>query len=79
MKLLVSSNYFIKKERLSNQKIVNYLTSGNSIPSLLCAVHVIFEMFLLASNIEIVVEIWMFIYFLLFGWGKFNQNGFTYL
>ena len=28
----------------------------------------------LTSNIEIVVELWIFIYFLLFGWGKFNQN-----
>ena len=33
----------------------------------------------ISSNIEIVVELWMFIYFLLFGWGKFNQNWFTYL
>ena len=29
---------------------------------------------LIGANIKIVVELWMFIYFLLFGWGKFNQN-----
>ena len=26
------------------------------------------------SNIEIVVKLQIFIYFLLFGWGKFNHN-----
>ena len=30
--------------------------------------------FELMSNIEIFVDFWIFIYFLLFGWGKFNQN-----
>jgi hypothetical protein len=40
----------------------------------LCPVHLIFEVFYLASNIEIVVELLLFIYFLLFGWGKFNKN-----
>ena len=34
-------------------------------------VHLISEV---SSNIEIAIEFWMFIYFLLFGWGKFNQN-----
>ena len=28
----------------------------------------------LMSNIEIFVDFWICIYFLLFGWGKFNQN-----
>ena len=36
-----------------------------------CVVHIIFK---IASNVEIVVELWMFIYFWLFGWGKFNKN-----
>ena len=40
----------------------------------LCAVHVIFEMFLLASNIEIVIELWMFIYILLFWIGEFQTK-----
>ena len=31
------------------------------------------------QSVSIVVELWMFIYFLLFGWGKFNQNWFTHL
>ena len=44
------------------------------VESILCPVHRIFEAFQLVLNIEIVVEFWMFIYFLLFGWGKFNQN-----
>ena len=35
------------------------------------AVHVIFEVFKLMSNIKIGVEPWMFIYFLLSCWGKF--------
>ena len=33
----------------------------------------------MASIIEIGIEIWMFIYFLLFEWDKFKQNWFTYL
>ena len=31
-----------------------------------CAVHVIFELLQLVSNVKIVVKLWMFIYFLLF-------------
>ena len=40
----------------------------------LCPVNLIFEVFKLLLNIKIVVDTWMYIYFLLFGWGKFNQN-----
>ena len=38
------------------------------------AVHVIFEVFKLVSNIEIGVKFWMFIYSLLFCLGKFIKN-----
>ena len=48
--------------------------TNNTIFLNLCLVHLIFEMLLSASNIAIVVELWMFIYFLLFCLGKLNQN-----
>ena len=48
--------------------------TNNTIFQHLCPVHLTFEMLLLASNVEIVVDFWMFIYFLLFCLGKFNQN-----
>ena len=31
------------------------------------------------QGVLIGVELWMFTYFLLFGWGKFNQKRLTYL
>ena len=56
---------------------LNNIVNGNTVFLVyFCPIHLIFKVPL---NIEIVVELWMFIYFLLFGWGKFNQSWFTYL
>ena len=49
-------------------------TNNNSRSNYQGAVHVIFELFWLVLNIEIIVEPWMFIYFLLFFWGKFIKK-----
>ena len=58
-------NVSLKKSSVV-QLISSFVVIATAVPILLCAVHVIFEMFWLASNIEIVVKIWIFIYFLIF-------------
>ena len=65
------------------QKVVSFLTEQTLLtPEKLClspqlrfmsrSSHI--QSVLIVVNMEIDVELWMFIYFLLFGWGKFNQN-----
>ena len=76
--IVPASIYLLDNVSLKKSSVVQLISSfvviATAVPILLCAVHVIFEMFWLVSNIEIVV---MFIYFFLFGWGKFSQNWFT--
>ena len=72
-----TTKYFLKKHKRLHTGLCHIQTRwrcGHYESRVLCAVHVIFEVFKLASNIEIRIELWVLIYFLLFCLGKFIRK-----
>ena len=59
------SKVFVFKEEYSNNAKVNLIQ---------CVDHVIFEVLKFSLNIEIVVEFWIFVFFFIVSWKKWDLN-----